>query len=214
MSLSIEQALDKIYEALKGAETDGQGSIEYSLTKIVETLETGSNVNLPAVTSDDNGDVLTVVEGNWSKADIPSQLPAVTGSDNGDVLTVVEGAWSKAVPSGGGGCLYVTFSTEDNGITWTADKTFAECLEAYENGSAVIAQWNNEGDLGFAHLSGASGLGAEGSPITEFNFTYHAYFPSAIAESEYVFKAYLFALDNAEAVRYSEYNYTIVSASQ
>jgi len=28
-------------------------------------------------------------------------LPAVTADDNGDVLTVVEGAWAKAAPSGG-----------------------------------------------------------------------------------------------------------------
>ena len=30
-------------------------------------------------------------------------LPAVTSSDNGDVLTVVNGEWDKASPSGGGG---------------------------------------------------------------------------------------------------------------
>ena len=30
-----------------------------------------------------------------------SSLPEVTSADNGDVLTVVEGAWSKAEPSGG-----------------------------------------------------------------------------------------------------------------
>lgn len=32
-----------------------------------------------------------------------SDLPAVTSDDNGDVLTVVNGAWDKAAPSGGGG---------------------------------------------------------------------------------------------------------------
>lgn len=212
MSLSIEQALDKIYEALKGAETDGQGSIEYSLTKIAETLETGSNVNLPAVTSDDNGDVLTVVEGNWSKADIPSQLPTVTATDNGDVLTVVEGAWAKATPSGGGGCLYVTFSTEDEGTTWTADKTFAECLEAYAYGSAVIARWNYEGTLGIANLSGFDGLGTVGSPISEMYFKYLTYFTNAIAG--YNFKVFSFVLTNEDAVRYRADEFTIISASQ
>lgn len=186
MSMSIEKALDKIADVLTNTTDDANGSIEYSLSVIADALA--------------NGDA--------------KELPAVTASDNGDVLTVVEGAWAKAAPSAGGGCLYVTFSTEDNGTTWTADKTFAECLEAYENGSAVIAQWNDDGYLNFAHLSGANGLGTEGSPITEFSFAYHTYFPSAIAESEYVFKAYLFALNNAEAVRYRAYNYTIISASQ
>lgn len=56
---------------------------------------------LPKVTSDDNGKVLTVAEGAWTKANAPTELPAVTAVDNGDVLTVVEGAWTKAAPSGG-----------------------------------------------------------------------------------------------------------------
>lgn len=53
---------------------------------------------LPEVTSTDNGDILSVVEGAWAKADPPSELPTVTSSDNGDVLTVVKGAWAKAEP--------------------------------------------------------------------------------------------------------------------
>lgn len=56
---------------------------------------------LPAVTTSDNGDVLTVVSGAWAKAAPSGGLPAVSASDNGDVLTVVEGAWQKAAPSGG-----------------------------------------------------------------------------------------------------------------
>ena len=32
-------------------------------------------------------------------------LPAVTSDDNGDVLTVVSGAWAKAQPSGGGAVI-------------------------------------------------------------------------------------------------------------
>lgn len=53
----------------------------------------------PAVSGDDNGKVLTVVEGEWSAAAIPSQLPAVTGDDVGKVLMVdAEGNWVAVLP--------------------------------------------------------------------------------------------------------------------
>ena len=40
-------------------------------------------------------------------------LPAVTSADNGDVLTVVNGAWAKAAPSGGGAfAVSVPYSDE------------------------------------------------------------------------------------------------------
>ena len=59
----------------------------------------GSTVELPAVTTEDNGDVLTVVEGAWAKATIPAQLPAVTSEDAGKVLTVnSEGQWVAVLP--------------------------------------------------------------------------------------------------------------------
>lgn len=64
-----------------------------------------------------------------------SDLPAVTSEDNGDVLTVVNGAWDKAAPSGGGGALVVpTYTTEDN-ETYTCDMTFAEVMAAVEAGT-------------------------------------------------------------------------------
>ena len=52
--------------------------------------------SLPEVSATDNGDVLTVVSGEWAKAAPATELPAVTGSNNGMVLTVVEGVWSAA----------------------------------------------------------------------------------------------------------------------
>lgn len=44
-----------------------------------------------------------------------SSLPEVSADDNGDVLTVVEGEWAKAAPSGGGSVasVRITFSGFD-----------------------------------------------------------------------------------------------------
>ena len=58
----------------------------------------GSGSDLPEVTSEDNGDVLTVVEGSWAKAVLPVKLPAVTSDDNGKILKVVDGAWAVVLP--------------------------------------------------------------------------------------------------------------------
>ena len=52
---------------------------------------------LPAVSGSDNGKVLKVVGGVWSKASVTPELPAVTSSDEGKVLTVNgSGQWVAA----------------------------------------------------------------------------------------------------------------------
>lgn len=68
-----------------------------------------------------------------------SSLPAVTSEDNGDVLTVVDGEWGKAAPSGGGGDMLVVTITQDPiSQEFSADKTLAEILAAKNNGTPVI----------------------------------------------------------------------------
>ena len=66
-------------------------------------------------------------------------LPAVTSDDNGDVLTVVEGAWGKAAPSGGGSGVLVVTATEDadTGVL-TLDKTASEIYSAMKSGGVMV----------------------------------------------------------------------------
>ena len=67
-------------------------------------------------------------------------LPAVTADDNGDVLTVVEGEWAKAAPSGGGSDIFVVnFTQDENGVV-SADKTVEEITTATAAGKTLVAK--------------------------------------------------------------------------
>lgn len=65
----------------------------------------------------------------------PQRLPVVSSDDNGDVLTVVGGKWSDAAPGGGGGGgMRVTVKTAD-ALTYTnPSKTIDEIYAAVESG--------------------------------------------------------------------------------
>lgn len=95
------------------AQSESHKGRSYTLSMLCADLDYGlsgnrmvmyhkSNVmTLPKVTSSDNGNVLSVVNGYWEKANLPTELPAVTASDNGSILSVVDGAWAKGnLPSG------------------------------------------------------------------------------------------------------------------
>lgn len=90
------EALKGLYVAL-GGDADDVADISLIADMITEIAKVAvTAIELPVVTSEDNGDVLTVVNGKWAKASVPKELPAVTADDNGDILKVVEGAWAKA----------------------------------------------------------------------------------------------------------------------
>lgn len=60
----------------------------------LEAAIKNAGIELPTVTSDDNGKTLQVIEGAWATGMLLPELPAVTGDDNGKTLQVSSGAWA------------------------------------------------------------------------------------------------------------------------
>ena len=69
-----------------------------------------------------------------------SGLPEVTADDNGDVLTVVEGAWGKAAPIGGGGLYIIELKTQPSSsyANLPSGVTYANILAALSEGKLPI----------------------------------------------------------------------------
>lgn len=90
------EALKALYAALGGSAEDVAevSDIAAMISAIASFVGAGGAAELPAVTSSDNGKVLTVSSGKWAKKAIPSQLPTVSATDNGKVLKVIEGVWA------------------------------------------------------------------------------------------------------------------------
>lgn len=118
---------------------------------------------LPAVTATDNGDVLTVVSGEWAKAAAPSGLPAVTASDNGNVLTVVEGSWAKAAPSGGNQIIFdITYDETEQ--AFVSDLTNEQIMGYVGDSKSLIAVVSGQGMI-MHYYYAYSNSAAEGSTI-------------------------------------------------
>ena len=88
-------ALKNLYVALGGDADDVVNIviIPDMINAIAALITSGATKELPAVTTDDNGKLLTVSSGKWVAATAPTELPAVTADDNGKVLKVADGAW-------------------------------------------------------------------------------------------------------------------------
>lgn len=94
-------ALKALHAALGGTAADVANlstipEIIAAIVPLAATIAAGSTAELPSVSGDDNGKILTVSSGKWAAALPASQLPAVTGDDDNKVLTVVSGAWAAA----------------------------------------------------------------------------------------------------------------------
>lgn len=74
------EALRAVYVALGGDSADVADIVTTPemLTKIATLISSGATAELPAVTTANNGEVLTVVGGEWKAAALPSPTPAST----------------------------------------------------------------------------------------------------------------------------------------
>jgi hypothetical protein len=102
---STIEALQDIYISLGGLLTDTYDNInngspvgDYAtIPDIAEAISKKATAGegLPDVTSADNGDILSVVNGAWDKAALPKELPTVSPSNSGEALTVnSSGKWA------------------------------------------------------------------------------------------------------------------------
>lgn len=96
--MTTPEALRALYTAMGGSADDVANlAITPELISALATAAaTLAAATLPNVSSDNNGQILTVVNGKWAAAAPASQLPAVTAANDGQVLTVVSGAWAAA----------------------------------------------------------------------------------------------------------------------
>lgn len=124
MNNTTVDALKDVYTELGGsAATVASMQTDAEVIEALSAL-VGSTIELPAVTSDDNGDVLTVVNGAWSKAEPSGGLPEVTSTDAGKALIVdSEGAWGvDDIPTGIPNVIY-NATLNNTTVTIDGDKT-------------------------------------------------------------------------------------------
>lgn len=132
------EELKKMYENMGG---DPEAVADKTLiTEMLDAMSELELSGLPDVTADDNGEILTVVDGEWNKAAAPTELPAVTAEDNGEILTVVNGEWNKAVQAGAVVVFNATMTTAGGITTGTLSdgKTFSDIYAAYQSGKFIM----------------------------------------------------------------------------
>ena len=139
--VTMTQALKKLYKAVVGEDTTKNNP-----TKIVSDLAD-----------------------NYSGG---ASLPDVTASDNGNVLTVVEGEWAKAAAVGPE-IYYVDFEWTQDYSTLTTDADFSEAVSAKNAGKLIIARIiEDDGDFQICYLDSYSYYYDEETEETEESFRF------------------------------------------
>lgn len=102
-------------------------------------------------------------------------LPTVTADDNGDVLTVVEGAWDKATPSGGGNIFdveYEVYYDDNDDLVVTCNHTVAEILSAHTEGQVITMKAMFYQTLPFYNAIGVNINIFDGTPNIMSHYSY------------------------------------------
>lgn len=115
-------ALQALYLKLGGSLTDTYDSI-------ANGEEVGNYTTIP--------DMIEACAQKAGSGGGGSSLPAVTAEDNGSVLTVVEGEWDKALGGAGDFLVEFTIDLSQGEPSVTADHTIAEIFAAYQQGKNI-----------------------------------------------------------------------------
>lgn len=159
MDKNLQEALKWIYASLGGDITDlaAVDDITVILNAIAD-LDTVQKIKsateLPDVSDVDDGDVLTVVDGEWAKAEPSgggSSLPSVSSTDVGKVMRVQNGATAT-----------VTTIVPEQTVANTGENVELEnaVVSAFVAGTKITATINNKAYSGYL-ASWFAGVGCE-----------------------------------------------------
>lgn len=161
---------------------------EIYLNQIAEnTGGNGGDTGLTPITREEH--YFDAIVKNTASGGGGSDLPAVTAVDNGDVLTVVNGEWDKATPSGGSASIVYcpATATSGKGRPTGLGMTWQEIHDAVAAGKFVFITLSiDEGSTGYyTNIYPISQIGYAGN----INKYYVAY-PVLNEEYAYVYWLY------------------------
>lgn len=135
----------------------------------VETRNISEQYRQPLMTEETAREILEKIDGGGSGGG----LPEVTEDDNGDVLTVVEGAWAKAEASGGGVEKFIITLNSDGESMPTSNKTFQEITSAFISGKQLFVDVSDIYGNGYdgGEIIALSGYGYTDGRYLGFRFT-------------------------------------------